>query len=128
MGLLRETILKTEIYIKQASNNGQDHLKENYYRQYCLGRALNVTLMQNFSRNIRGKKGINFPLIKHAGRDLCTAQLMVEQFDKQYNTPDKQLEFVAFLDYNPETGEIVEATLADFRKSWTRPKWSVILE
>ncbi|MFC1582882.1 YiiX/YebB-like N1pC/P60 family cysteine hydrolase, partial [Planctomycetota bacterium] len=75
------------------------------------------------------KQGVVFPLTKHAGRDLCTAQQMVEAFDLGYEPEDKrQLDFVAFVDYDEEKSKVYFADLKTFRASAARPKWSILLE
>jgi len=63
---------------------------------------------------------------KQNGRLLLSPNSIARYFDTMADTPDCGLEFVLFLDI--KDGKVVEATPDDFRKSWTRPKWDIMLE
>jgi len=72
-------------------------------------------------------KGLSLPLVDVAGRMTLPANDLVRLFDEGYDRPDRQLDFVAFLDGNEERKAAARADLAAFRKSWRRVKCDVLL-
>jgi len=72
-------------------------------------------------------KGLSLPLVDVAGRMTLPANDLVRLFDEGYDRPDRQLDFVAFLDGNEERKAAARADLAAFRKSWRRVNWDVLL-
>ncbi|RPI79815.1 MAG: hypothetical protein EHM45_01290 [Desulfobacteraceae bacterium] len=75
-----------------------------------------------------GYKGLKFPLVEILGRQATPANEIARMFDEQYGTPEQQLDFVLFLDGYEKQKKAVEANLADFRQSWKRPKWHVVVQ
>jgi hypothetical protein len=73
-----------------------------------------------------GKQGLDLPLVEVMGRQTLPANEIVRLFDAQHDTPDRQLEFVAFLDGRVAEGIAVEGDLASFRASHLRPKWDLL--
>ncbi len=63
---------------------------------------------------------------KQNGRLLLSPNAIARYYDATADTPDCELELVLFLDV--KDGKVVEGTPADFRQSWTRPKWDIMLE
>ncbi|HEY3449541.1 MAG TPA: YiiX/YebB-like N1pC/P60 family cysteine hydrolase [Myxococcales bacterium] len=72
-------------------------------------------------------KGISLPLVDVAGRMTLPANDIVRLFDAAFDKPDRQLDFVAFLDGNEEKKAAAPADLSAFRKSWQRVNWDVLL-
>lgn len=72
-----------------------------------------------------GETGLNLPLEDVMGRQTLPPTNLVQLFDTQHDTPQQQLDFVAFLDGRESSGTAVVATEADLRASWRRPKWDV---
>ena len=66
---------------------------------------------------------VTLPLVTMVDRVNTPPNEIVRAFDEAYGTPRQQLDFVLFLDGNERKHAAVEATLADFRSSWRRPKW-----
>jgi len=75
-----------------------------------------------------GFRGLTFPLVEMLGRKVTPANEIVKQFDAQCGTPEPQFDLVIFLDGQERQTKAVEASLADFRKSWQRPKWHVLIQ
>jgi hypothetical protein len=75
-----------------------------------------------------GMTGLKFPLVEMLGRMVTPANELVKQFNAQYGTVDQQYDLILFLDGQERKGRAVEATLADFRASWQRPKWHVLVQ
>ena len=75
-----------------------------------------------------GMRGLNLPLEEMLGRKLLPANLIAKQFDEQYGTPAAQFEFIAFLDGNERAGKAGESDLKEFRQSWRRPKWNILVQ
>lgn len=70
-------------------------------------------------------KGLTFPISKILGKYVVPANKMIVMFDEQYDTEQKQLDFVFFLDGN-EKKRIAESKDAKaLCGSHTRPKWHV---
>ena len=72
--------------------------------------------------------GLRLDLEEILGRTAIPANAIARQFDKQYGTPVAQFDFVAFLDGQEKAGSAVEAGVEEFRKSWQRPKWHVLVQ
>lgn len=75
-----------------------------------------------------GMRGLSFPLVEVMGRVATPANEMARQFDQQYGTSAQQTDFVLFLDGQERRRNAVNASLADFRLSWHRPKWHVLTQ
>ena len=75
-----------------------------------------------------GMRGLNLPLEEMLGRQLLPANRMARQFDEQHGTTNAQFQFIAFLDGHERAGRAAESTEAEFRRSWHRPKWHVVVK
>jgi hypothetical protein len=75
-----------------------------------------------------GRPGMKFSIQQMMGHTVCAPNGMVEQFDGQYGTPAQQSDFVVFLDGREKEKDAVEASLQEFRESWKRPKWHVLVQ
>ncbi|MBE0543502.1 MAG: hypothetical protein IH623_19330 [Verrucomicrobia bacterium] len=75
-----------------------------------------------------GFRGLTFPLIEMLGRKVTPANEIVKQFDTQFGTTEQQFDLVIFLDGQERQTKAVAASLEDFRKSWQRPKWHVLIQ
>jgi hypothetical protein len=72
-----------------------------------------------------GFKGVRWKLEEVVGRTAIPANSMARQFDED---PDGPLEMVLFLDGQERRGLAVESSVAEFRRSWRRPKWHVLVQ
>ncbi len=70
-------------------------------------------------------KGIRIPLVDVAGRSTLPANEYVRLFDAEFDKPDRQLDFVAFLDAKEKDEKAFESDAASFRKTYQRMKWDV---
>ncbi|MCK5707299.1 MAG: hypothetical protein KAI43_06560 [Candidatus Aureabacteria bacterium] len=75
-----------------------------------------------------GYNGISFPLRDVMGRLLTTANMIAEKFDKNYGTKDQQLDIVLFLDGFEDENKAYELSVNEFRETWTRPKWHILVQ
>lgn len=75
-----------------------------------------------------GFKGINFPITEVLGRKVTPANELAKQFDTQAETPDQQFDLALFLDGQERQGKAIEASLGEFRQTWKRPKWHVLVQ
>ncbi len=75
-----------------------------------------------------GQKGLRFPLTDMMGRKLSTPNGMVRQFDEQYNRQEMQSDFVLFLDGFEKQRRALEGDLSQFRASWRRPNWHILIQ
>lgn len=76
----------------------------------------------------KGFKGLRLPLTSTLGRWATPANLIARMFDFEAGTKDQQLDFVLFLDGREKEGKAVEADILEFRRSWLRPKWHILLQ
>lgn len=72
-----------------------------------------------------GSKGIRIDLVDIAGRKTLPANELVRLFDAEFGRPDRQFEFVAFLDGREEDRKAVWGDAESFRQSHRRVKWDV---
>jgi hypothetical protein len=75
-----------------------------------------------------GFRGLHLPLEEMLGRQLLPANLIARQFDEQCGTAAAQFEFIAFLDGNERAGKAFESDVTQFRQSWQRPKWNILVQ
>jgi hypothetical protein len=75
-----------------------------------------------------GMKGYLFPITEILGRKVSTPNNMVRQFDEQVDSTSSQAEFVLFLDGFEKEGRAVESTQNEFRQSWQRPNWHILIQ
>ncbi len=61
-------------------------------------------------------------------RPVSSPNRMARRFDEQYGTVTQQLDFVIFLDGHERSQCAKEATVAEFRESWNRPKWHIFVQ
>jgi hypothetical protein len=73
-----------------------------------------------------GMSGVRFPLTQVMGRPVSTPNDMVRQFNEQFDTPGQQTDLIVFLDGSEKTNSAAEADVAEFRRSWQRPKWHIL--
>ncbi len=70
-------------------------------------------------------KGVRIDLVDVAGRRTLPANEFVRLFDSEYDSPDRQLDFVAFLDGREQERNAREGDVESFRRSWRRVKWDI---
>ncbi len=71
--------------------------------------------------------GLHLRLEEILGRTAIPANAIARQFDEEYGTAAAQFDFLAFLDGREREGRAVPAGLEEFRASWRRPKWHVLV-
>ncbi|MBI4650772.1 hypothetical protein HY745_05700, partial [Candidatus Desantisbacteria bacterium] len=73
-------------------------------------------------------KGLFFPLERLMGRQIVAPNEIAHQFDADYGTGKQQLDFILFFDGDEKENKAIESTLDQFRKSWKRPKWHILVQ
>lgn len=73
-----------------------------------------------------GKAGPKLDLQLVMGRTTLPANDIVRQFAAQQERPERELDFVYFLDGHEVEGKAVVSDVASFAASWERPKWDVL--
>lgn len=74
------------------------------------------------------RKGYRLPLVTVLGRPVSQPNDFARQFDAEFGTPYQQADLVVFLDGHEREGTAVEAGVAEFRRSWLRPKWHILVQ
>ena len=75
-----------------------------------------------------GMAGLRFPLTEVMGRKVSTPNNMVRQFAEQAGSPAAQADFVLFLDGFEKQKRAVESPQEQFRASWQRPNWHILIQ
>jgi len=75
-----------------------------------------------------GMRGLRFPLTEVLGRKVSLPNDMARQFSEQFGTAAQQTDFILFLDGYEKTASARETDVAEFRRSWQRPKWHVLTQ
>ncbi|MDY7228956.1 YiiX/YebB-like N1pC/P60 family cysteine hydrolase [Hyalangium rubrum] len=70
-------------------------------------------------------KGVRVELVDVAGRRTLPANELVKLFDQEYDTPNRQLDFVAFLDGREDKAGAIEEDVLTFRQTYRRMKWDI---
>jgi hypothetical protein len=72
--------------------------------------------------------GLLLPMTEMLGRPVLPANEIARQFDSQYGGTNAQFECVTFLDGYEREGKAKEVGVDEFRQSWRRPKWHVLVQ
>ncbi len=72
-----------------------------------------------------GGRGLRLPLVQILGRPTLPPNEIVRLFDVEADRPDRQLDFVYFLDGREREGRAAVADEAAFRSSHRRSKWDL---
>lgn len=72
-------------------------------------------------------RGLTFDLKNVRKRKLIVANDIAAEFDKKYDTPENQLDFIAFYDVNEKKHKAILSNIEEFRKSWKRSKFHFLL-
>lgn len=75
-----------------------------------------------------GMQGLRFTISEVLGRKVSTPNGMVRQFDEQAGDSTAQADFVLFLDGFEKEKRAVESTAEQFRASWQRPNWHILIQ
>jgi hypothetical protein len=75
-----------------------------------------------------GFKGLLFPLVEMLGRKVTPANELAKQFDEQSTTGEQQFDLVFFLDGQERHKTAIESSVTEFRQTWKRPKWHVLVQ
>jgi hypothetical protein len=73
-------------------------------------------------------RGLLLPLKNMIGRMLMPPNEMSRIFDEEMKSGSRQFDLIAFLDGFEKGREAVESSLDEFRKTWRRPKWHIIVQ
>ena len=75
-----------------------------------------------------GMRGLRLPIIEVMGRKVSTPNEIVRQFDVEAGAAGAQSAFVLFLDGYEKERRAVESTGEEFRASWRRPNWHILVQ
>ena len=75
-----------------------------------------------------GNMGLDLPLIRIAGRPVTPPNNFVRLFDEEFGSSRQQLDFVEFLDGFERERTARSGTMEEFRKSWKRPNWHILVQ
>ena len=73
-------------------------------------------------------KGLDLPLTKVAGRPVTAPNDIAKMFDEEYGSKGQQFELVVFLDGFEKARTAVRGELEEFRGSWKRPNWHILVQ
>jgi hypothetical protein len=73
-------------------------------------------------------RGLHLPMTEMLGRPVLPANEIARLFDSQFGSTNAQFQFVTFLDGYEREGKAKEAGVDEFRQSWRRPKWHVLVQ
>jgi len=107
------------------------HLEKpyDYNFEFATDHALVCTeLVWRSYRPSSGKKGLTIDLVTITGRKTLPANELASLYSSEHEQDNAQLEFVYFLDATEEADETFVSDEAAFRKSYTRSKWSFVLD
>ena len=72
--------------------------------------------------------GLDLPLVRLAGRMTLPANELARIYDEQADDPNRELDFVFFIDAHEKDQTVVISDEAAFRASWKRTKWDVVTD
>lgn len=71
----------------------------------------------------KDKEGVNFELSMISGRKITSPTDMVKKYYDEYESPDREMDFVYFIDGNEELGKAIVKSEKEFITTWTRAKY-----
>lgn len=92
-------------------------------------RQINIKLQKptyKIYQNGPEKKGLDLKLREIAGRKAMPANDIVEKFDTEFDTAQRELDFVYFLDGSESVKKAIVKGPQDFHLSYKRPKWDIV--
>lgn len=75
-----------------------------------------------------GMQGLRFPVTTVMGRTVSTPNGMIRQFNELAGSTAAQADLVLFLDGYEKEKRAVESTQEQFRASWQRPNWHILIQ
>lgn len=75
-----------------------------------------------------GYRGLQLPLVELVGRKVTTANEIARLFDEENGKEQKQFKLISFIDGNERKRNARESSIEEFRKSWKRPKWHILVQ
>lgn len=72
-----------------------------------------------------GKAGLRLPLAEICGRQTLPPNDIIRRYDEEGDTPERQFDFVAFLDGSEKDRAATKRDDAALKSSWRRPKWDL---
>ncbi len=72
-----------------------------------------------------GKAGLRLPLAEICGRQTLPPNDIIRCYDAEGDSPERQFDFVAFLDGSEQLQTAAPRDAATLRASWRRPKWDL---
>jgi hypothetical protein len=69
--------------------------------------------------------GLDLPLVRVAGRMTLPANELARIYDEQADDPNRELDFVFFIDAHEKDRTVFISDEASYRASWKRTKWDV---
>jgi hypothetical protein len=72
------------------------------------------------------KRGLDLRLREIAGRVAMPANDLVGKFDREFDSPGRELDFVYFLDGSERERLASAQPVSEFRKSYRRMKWDIV--
>lgn len=75
-----------------------------------------------------GYVGLKFPIKTVLGRNITAPNDIAAQFTQQFGTDKQQTDFVVFYDGYEKENKAVVSNVEEFNKSWTRPKWHILVQ
>jgi hypothetical protein len=76
----------------------------------------------------RDHRGLRLPLLEVMGRKVLPPNEIAKQFAEEWGTPKQQMDLIVFLDGYERAAQAVEASAEEFRESWQRPKWHILVQ
>jgi hypothetical protein len=73
-------------------------------------------------------KGLVLATSEVVGRKVTTANDIARMYDEEYGDTNAQFELILFLDGLEKQRKAERATVAEFRRSWRRPKWYILVQ
>ena len=83
-------------------------------------------LIYKIYQNGPEKKGLDLKLREIAGRKAMPANDIVEKFDREFDSSQRELDFVYFLDGSESVKKAIVKGPQDFHLSYKRPKWDIV--
>jgi len=128
LAVLRPRLSKLEIAQAILKSFGYFGRPYDFYFDFRTdGQLICTELVFKSYRPENGRQGLDLPLSVLVGRPVLTANNIARHFDETWQTSAQNLDLIAFFDGNARAGRAEESDLENFRASWRRPKWHILV-
>lgn len=124
LGVIRPRLSREEKF--KAILAAFSHFKKPYDYNFDFATDNSLVCSELVYKSYQEAEGLSLEPSILNGRLVITPNFLAEKFDREYGTKHQELDLVLFLDGSERSRTATRRDVAEFRKSWRRPKWDIL--